>query len=73
MDRRRAVSPLLSIGVPCLTEAGLLAEALTSGPTKWQGIAYLPDEDGRLPAKNGKCCRLDLTYALRLDRVGIVR
>ena len=71
MDRRRAASLLLSIGIPCLTEAGILAAPLTSGPTKWQGIAHLPDEDGRLPAKNGRCCRLDLTYALRPYRVGM--
>lgn len=71
MDQRRAASPLLSIGIPCLTEAGILAEALTSGPTKWQGIAHLPDEDGRSPAENGGCCRLDVTYALRHYRVGI--
>jgi len=73
MDRRRTASPLLSIAVPSLTEAGILAEALTSGPTKWQGIAQVPEKDRSLPAKNGKYCRLDLTYALRPDRVGITR
>lgn len=57
----RDESPLLSLVIPQLTKAGILEEPLTSGPTKWQGLARLDPRVDRL-------CRIDLNLMPTLSR-----
>ncbi|KAG8809826.1 hypothetical protein FRC17_003230 [Serendipita sp. 399] len=58
--RAKDGSPLLQIAVPALLKAKVLVEPLTSGPTKWQGIANLGTEE--------RLCRIDLNLMPRNSR-----
>lgn len=55
-EKAKNQSPLHKFAIPRLLEAGLLSEALTAGPTKWQGLASLMRADDLY-------CRIDLKYA----------
>jgi DNA polymerase beta len=75
-------SPLHNDVVPSLKDRGILAAALTEGPTKWQGIVRVPEKEehtdnfrrdrkAAIKEGRGEYRRIDLKWVYDVHLCGI--